>query len=143
MKLALIAALVALTGCSSMITQENTVRTTARSSTGSERTYRNLLSAMKDCYPTNMTIEAQYFPDAKEGEIMLASIHDTFRTEFARLKVSQVGDNANVVMDSRSRFDRFPAALPNWVEADSKVCPYGTRVEAPYASQNPYASAPR
>lgn len=130
-------------GCSSLITPENTVRTTAGSSVGSERTYRNILTAMRECYPTNMTIEAQYFPEAREGEIMLAAINEPQRVEFAKLKVAQLGDKATVVMDSRSRFDGFPSALPKWVQADSKLCPYGTRVEAPYPSHNPYATAPR
>lgn len=144
MRLILCAAVVtALAGCSTLITPENAARSTTASSVGSERTYRNILSAMRECYPTAMTMESNYFPEAKEGEITLVHIYDTSRIEFAKLKVVPAGDRAAVLMDTNKKFAEIETAMPQWVKGDAGPCPFGTRVQAPYPSQNPYAQSPR
>lgn len=145
MRLILCAAAVALTGCASamLVTPENAVPMTATSIAGSERTYRNVLTAMRECYPAGRTIESNYFPEAKEGEITLAVVQDLYRVEFAKLKVLPAGDRSRVEMLTNRNFKGFDAALAQWVKGDAGSCPYGTRAEAPYQTHDPYASAPR
>jgi len=138
-------AIAALCGCHTamLLTPENTTKVVVESKAGSERTFRNMLAAMKECFPSGYTIESNYFPEAREGEVNLAALSETTRVDFAKFVVAPVDASARVTMSRRTNFPDFDRALPAWIDGKDGDCPYGTRYQALYPSQNPYSTSPR
>ena len=145
MRLVLATAAVVLTaGCASPLTVGNSQQTSVQSTASSEATYRALLPVLKECFPTQFAIESNYFPDAREGEVTIAATGDgSFRIEYAKLKVTPAPSGSTVAMTYKANFPKLAPVLPQWVAGKDGGCPYGSRVEAPYPSQNPYRTAPR
>lgn len=135
-----------LAGCSFALplTAENATTTTFDSRHSTERTFRNVLAAMRDCYPVGFTVEQTYFPEAKEGEITLAAIDTTYRVESIKLKFQQRGDAAVASLMKRSNAPKtWDAAVQRWIEGDSAQCPGGTRSDPrPSGSETSHHSTP-
>ncbi|MDM0024108.1 hypothetical protein [Variovorax saccharolyticus] len=143
MKALLLISLAVLAGCAMPLTPENSTRETRTSEVGSERTYRNLLTVMRECFPDGVTIEPVYFPEAKEGEITVLGGDPSTRIEILRMQIAPSGDKATVTFQRRHRATVIVAAYGPWMAGKDAGCPGGTRVEPPTASHNPYATAPR
>ena len=124
-----VAALAALAGCTttSNITTANSTELRAASPSSSERTFRAMLPVLRDCYPVKFAIDANYFPEAKEGEITLAVQNDSARLEMAKMKITQQGAGALVTMRRPTNYDGFDKAFPEWVRGNDGGCPLGTR----------------
>jgi hypothetical protein len=128
MRRILLPLLLPLAGCShtSVITAENSLRTAASTSASSERTFRNISEAVKTCYP-RLTVDASYYPEAKEGTINLSIRRDTtVRVDLADVKVQPSGQGAQATMLANRGYDEFLGALPAWIDGRSGVCPYGS-----------------
>ncbi|WP_143694697.1 hypothetical protein [Variovorax sp. JS1663] len=123
-----------------LLTPENSSKVVVQSKTTSEQTYRALLGALRECWPISATIEPNYFPDAKEGDITLATIGQSVRIDIAKFEIRPSGAAASVSMLTRSNNKRFDDALPAWVEGRDGGCPLGTRYQAPYPSHDPWGS---
>lgn len=122
---------VLLSGCVGPLTADNSVTTTAASKHSAERTFRNMLRVMKECYPDGLTIRANFFPEAKEGEIDIYYANDFGNIPFASWYVSPVAASATVKQVRRNRSpDKLDATLPEWIEGDATNCPGGSRFEA-------------
>jgi hypothetical protein len=139
-------ALVALSlvaGCAytSLISPTNSKSVVQASAASSEQTYRTMLPVLRECFPTLTAIESNYFPDAKEGEIMVARSTDNVRIELAKMTISPAGTGSTVTMMRHPGFDKLDAVLPAWVNGKDGGCPYGTRVEPPMPTHNPYGTA--
>ena len=130
MKTLLTIALLTLTGCSvtNVITPANSTGATFQSTASPERTYRNVLDAVRKCYP-RLTVETGYFPEAREGSINLSIRHDSsVRIELIDVQVAPPPRGlgaAIVTLRAAKGYEDFLAALPHWVEAVSDPCPYG------------------
>lgn len=137
-------AAMALAGCAynDVRTEENSSRISQSSPVSSERTYRNLMGALQACYQSGMLVQGQYYPEAREGEITVATVADNVHAEFFRLKVAPAAGGATVAMLRRPKTDKFDGALKEWVGGRDGDCPAGSRYEKPYPSQNPYSISP-
>lgn len=130
MKLALlIAASSLLAGCSytSTLKPDTAIETVQMSAAPSEETFRTILPMLRECYPINMAVESNYFPEAKEGEIAIAMTTTNVRVEFARMFISPAGTGSKVRMQRAKNFEAFDKALPAWIAGADGDCPYGTR----------------
>lgn len=117
----------ALSACTTVLGPENTVRSSYPSPHSSEKTYRNILAVMRDCYPMGVAIGASYFPEAKEGELRLSARADTYSFDWLIADVKPLGSGSRVDLRRHSRFEKFDAVMPKWIEGDLTECPYGTR----------------
>lgn len=120
-----------LSACTTVLGPENSVETSYTSSHSSEKTYRNMLSAMRDCYPARVTVEPAYFPEAKEGEIRLATRNESVTFEWLAATIKPAATGASVAVRRNVRFGQFDRAIPAWIEGDSRDCPSGTRPSTP------------
>ena len=129
MRLALCATVVALAGCTtaSMLTPSNGREISALSQATSERTFRTMLPVLRECYPVKYAIDANYFPEAKEGEIVVAIQTDAARMEMAKMKIAPRAGGAVVTMLRPTNYDGFDKALPAWIAGADGGCPLGTR----------------
>jgi len=128
--LVLIAVCATLSGCGGgQLAPDNSVTSTVASTRSSEVTYRNILKVTKDCYPDAVTVRSNYFPEAKEGEIELLSVHELGNNQFAVLLVKPTPNGSLVTMTRKTRHKAFDEALPEWVDGNSRLCPIGTRSE--------------
>jgi len=116
-----------LTACGAPLTSENSVISSTPSLLSSEATFRNMLRAMKECYPDALTVSSNYFPEAKEGEIELTMVSDFGNIPFAKWLVQPLPSGAKVQLTRRTRSTGFEEALPVWISGSSAVCPYGTK----------------
>ncbi len=129
MKWILAVVAVVCAGCSvPPLSDQNSIDVAASSATSSERTYRTVLGIMRTCYPTQYLIESNFFPEAKEGEIALFQAAEP-RVHFFTMKIAQEAGGANVMMKRRDGFEKFDAALPQWVSGAEGGCPYGTKFD--------------
>ncbi|MDN8617830.1 hypothetical protein [Variovorax ginsengisoli] len=142
--LAAVAAL-SLGACSftSTLAPNNSKSMVEASPASSERTYRTILPVLRDCFPINTAIESNYFPEAREGDIVVAMSTENVRVELLKLAIAPANSGASVKMTRNQNYDKFDKALAAWIDGKDGGCPYGTRVEAPYATHNPYSTAPR
>lgn len=131
----------ALSGCTSLITPSNSTAVVQASLSSSERTYRAVLGMLNECFPTDMSIESNYFPDAREGEITVAMKADFVRVDVAKIAFAPAGDGSTVKMMRNTSLDKLDKALPEWVNGKDGGCPYGSRYENPTPSHNPYGAA--
>lgn len=120
----------ALSACSfaMLLTPENSTSTTFPSSLSSEQVFRNVLRSMRDCYPSGFTIEQTYFPEAKEGELVLASVDSTYRAEAVKiLTKSTVGGSEAALIKRKNASKEWDRAVENWMTGTVELCPNGTR----------------
>lgn len=143
----LICALLPLAGCSytHSLAPKNSKSISEASPLSSEQTYRAMLPVLRDCYGAGMVIESNYFPEAKEGEILIAMTGETVRVEFAKMTIAPSGSGSVVTMVRRTGLanaDGFDQALPEWILGKDGRCPLGTKYEPPRnPSHNPYSNA--
>lgn len=126
-RIALIACVVLLVGCVGPLTAENSVTTTADSKHSSEQTFRNMLRVIKDCFPDYVTIRSNFFPEAKEGEIELSGGNEWGTIPIGDWTIKPAEGGSTVTQRRSTRVPKLDAVLTQWVEGDSRQCPYGTR----------------
>lgn len=115
-------------GCAAPLGPNNSITTSASSPHSSEQTFRNLLRVMKDCYPDSLTIRANYFPEAKEGEIDIYTANDFGNIPFGTWTVKPAPSGSNVTQVRSTRTSKeLDATLAEWIEGNSRRCPHGTR----------------
>lgn len=126
-----VTACVVMAGCNIAmpLTAENAVTISIASAHNSERAYRNTLDAMRSCYPAGFTIERDYLPDSKEGEIVLAAVDTTYRAESIKIQVKPAASGGSIILLTKRKnasldWDR---AVKDWTEGRSDLCPNGTR----------------
>lgn len=119
-----------LVGCSRPLTPDNSVTVVADSKHSSERAFRNLLRVMKECYPDSLTIRANFYPEAKEGELDVFQVNDFGNIPVGTWYVAPKGSGSSVKLVRFKRaHSRLDTVLPEWIEGDSTNCPNGTRFE--------------
>lgn len=128
------AALIA--GCSMPLSSFDTTVVTTPSPVSAERTYRNVLGAMRVCYPSLYTVESNYFPEAKEGELILAYPFDYGRAEYFKATIAPAAEGAIVSMTRRSNFPKFDEGMRAWVTGGEGGCPYGTKSDPKVPTYN-------
>lgn len=123
-------ACVAIGGCATPLGPDNSITISVASPHSSEQTFRNLLKVMKDCYPDSLTIRANYFPEAKEGEIDLYTANDFGNIPFGTwtVKPASAGSTVTQVRSTRTG-KQLDATLPEWIDGNAQRCPHGTRSE--------------
>jgi len=126
-RLLLCASVISLAGCSMPLSSFETTVVTTPSSDSTERTYRNVVNAMRTCYPSLYTVETTYYPEAKEGEVILAYPFDYGRAEYFKATISSSGPGSLVSMTRRSNFPGFDEGMRAWVSGGEGGCPYGTK----------------
>lgn len=124
---AIVSAAAALGGCSMPLSSFETTVVTTPSEASTERTYRNVVNAMRVCYPALYTVETTYYPEAKEGEVILAYPFDYGRAEYFKATISSSGAGSLVSMTRRSNFPAFDEGMRAWVSGGEGGCPYGTK----------------
>jgi len=143
--LAAVTAVALLAGCASPLDKSNSATSTYSSTLSSERTYRNMLGALRECFPIGgVVIESNYYPEAKEGELNVAAIADAYyRIDHAKFKIVPTPTGSLVETTRRADMPKISAAVPEWAAGKDGGCPYGTRWEPPTATHNPYGPKPQ
>lgn len=116
-----------LVGCYGPLGPDNSSTSTIASKHSSEQTFRNLVRVLKDCFPDNMTIRSNFFPEAKEGEIDAFGVSEFGNIPFGTWTIKPAPSGATVTQVRSTRNPKVDAVLPEWIEGNSRQCPYGTR----------------
>lgn len=119
------ACLAVVAGCAATLDTATTTTDRLTLDTGAEATYRQLVTAMRRCYTVpSIKVEADYFPEAKAGDVRLIWGNDVGVIEWMRIQVRQEGAGSTITAVRRTAQDKFPAALEAWSRGDSSLCPY-------------------
>jgi len=115
---------VAISGCANFTLEEaKTQQNTVNIQTSSEAAYRKLTDAAKErCY--TLQVEAQYYPEAREGVISLVTRSDTLRFTWVKFEVKPAGADATITTTYRMDFPKFSNAAAAWSRDSSAPCPY-------------------
>ena len=115
-----------LAGCASNypLEEAKTATVSTQVELSSEATYRRMLGIVKEqCF--RMVTEAQYFPEAKEGEISLVTRHDnTVKLTWARFEIKPAAAGATVFLIYRTGFPDFAKTGMDWAAGVATPCPY-------------------
>lgn len=118
-------ALLVMAGCAATLDNAPTTIDKLQLATSAETTYRQLVTAMRRCYTVpSIKVEADYFPEAKAGDVRLIWGNDVGVIEWLRIQVRQEGTGSTITSTRRTAQDKFPAAMEAWSRGDSTICPY-------------------
>jgi hypothetical protein len=121
---ALVLVSVVATGCVSTLDASNSVPFEIKSPYSSETTYRNIVRALNECYPVSSTIAAQYYPEAREGEIKFSGTADSVRLDYISALVKPSESGATVLFNRHKWYQGFEEAAIPWIEGKITRCPY-------------------
>lgn len=120
----LISAAAMLGGCVSILDSTNSVPFEVESPYSSETTYRNIVRALNECYPTDSTIAAQYFPEAKEGEVRFSGTADGVRLDYINALIKPSTSGSKVLFNRHKWYQGFEESAPPWIDGKITRCPY-------------------
>jgi hypothetical protein len=88
----------------------------------SEQTFRNLNKPMRECF-SMFSYTANFFPEAKEGEIALNSQGDIFKAQWIYIEVKPSPAGATAKVTYRNVFQPYTAPLKEWAHGRPAACP--------------------
>lgn len=115
-----------LMGCAANypLEESNPQQSTFQVGTSSEITYRTILGLSKDkCY--KFIAEAQYYPEAKEGDITLVTLLNSgkIKMTWIRFDIKPMGAGSMVTITYRKGMQEFKDAGLSWAKGEAAACP--------------------
>lgn len=118
---------VVLTGCATNypLSESNPKQLTVNVSSSVEKTYRQMLQfSTENC--TWLAADAQYYPESKEGDIILVRrLNDGgIKFTFAKFEIKASATGSTALITYRGNMEKFGGASEAWAKGIAAPCPY-------------------